>query len=294
MDATVESFIETVDGIPMGGLVARVENPRAVIVAMHGGAVSPHYFDAPGHPRHSLLRAGAAAGYTVIAPFRPGYGPSFEALGDGVSPARQVDLAFEVIDRMTAAHGRGSGVFTVGHSIGCVLTMRMAADVRGAEWLGIELSGTGILHPSDVVARLPEEQVGTPRPLPRELARELFWEPTELYLDIPTVFSKLPRHETEDGARWPALFPALAPHVAVPVRISLAEHEKWWEAPPRGLASMAELFTASPRVLTAEERGAGHNISVGVTACDYHARVLAFVDECVPAREGAGRNEKVV
>ncbi|HET9566670.1 MAG TPA: alpha/beta hydrolase, partial [Mycobacterium sp.] len=36
-----------VDGVPMSALVASVPEPRAVIVAVHGGATSAAYFDCP-------------------------------------------------------------------------------------------------------------------------------------------------------------------------------------------------------------------------------------------------------
>ena len=58
----------------MSARVAEAAEPRAVVVALHGGAVTSGYFDAPG--RASLLRAGAALGFTVIALDRPGYGSS--------------------------------------------------------------------------------------------------------------------------------------------------------------------------------------------------------------------------
>ena len=48
----------SVDGVPMSGLVADAPDPRAVIVAVHGGATSAAYFDCPGHPELSLLRLG--------------------------------------------------------------------------------------------------------------------------------------------------------------------------------------------------------------------------------------------
>lgn len=74
MDVTPFEF--DIDGVPMSGLLSAVPNPRAVIIALHGGASRPDYFDAPGHPQHSLLRMGALLGFTVIAPDRPGYGSS--------------------------------------------------------------------------------------------------------------------------------------------------------------------------------------------------------------------------
>ena len=65
-----------VDGVPMSALVAEAPTPRAVIVAIHGGGTTALYFDCPGHPESSLLRAGVAHGYTVVALDRPGYGSS--------------------------------------------------------------------------------------------------------------------------------------------------------------------------------------------------------------------------
>lgn len=53
-----------VDGVPMSGLVAEADGqPRAVVVALHGGASTAAYFDCPGHPRLSLLRLGARLGF---------------------------------------------------------------------------------------------------------------------------------------------------------------------------------------------------------------------------------------
>jgi pimeloyl-ACP methyl ester carboxylesterase len=61
-----------VDSIPMSALMAEAPRPRAVIVALHGGAATSAYFDAPDRPRLSLVRTGAALGFTVIALDRPG------------------------------------------------------------------------------------------------------------------------------------------------------------------------------------------------------------------------------
>jgi len=60
---------------------------------------------------------------------------------------------------------------------------------------------------------------------------------------------------------------------------------------PPALAEIAALFTASPRVVTEEQPGSGHNLSLGLAAPAYHLKVLAFAEECALAREdqsGAG------
>jgi len=47
-------------------------------------------------------------------------------------------------------------------------------------------------------------------------------------------------------------------------------------------------FSASPRVVTDEQAGGGHNLSLGLSAMAYHLKVLAFADECALARSTPG------
>ena len=57
------------------------------------------------------------------------------------------------------------------------------------------------------------------------------------------------------------------------------------------MREITAMFSAAPRFTVHRQLGAGHNISLGHTAADYHAEVLAFVDECVTAsrsEEAAG------
>src|ERR1700739_2818373 len=135
-----------VDGVPMSALVAEApdtEGPKAVIVAIHGGGTTAMYFDCPGHPSFSLLRTGAAAGFTVVALDRPGYGSSAPYPDAMTQPEQRVNLAYGAVDRILGERPRGAGVVVMGHSGGCELAMRMGADERGADLLGIELAGTG-------------------------------------------------------------------------------------------------------------------------------------------------------
>ena len=128
----IQPRLVIVDGVPMSALVAEAPDPRAVIVAIHGGGTTALYFDCPGHPESSLLRAGAAHGYTVIAIDRPGYGSSAaypEAVAD---PAQRVALAYGTVDRILGDRPRGAGLFLMAHSGGCELALRMAADDASA------------------------------------------------------------------------------------------------------------------------------------------------------------------
>lgn len=284
---TVRPRLVMVDGVPMSALVAEAMDakaPKAVIVAIHGGGTTAIYFDCPGHPALSLLRTGAAAGYTVVALDRPGYGSSAPYPEAMVRPEQRIDLAYGAVDRILGERPRGAGLFLMGHSGGCELAMRMGADDRGGGLLGIELAGTGRhYHP----AAREILKVATRERRPAGL-RELLWHPEELYppevLNGATVSPTAPSYEDQMVANWARQdFPALAPAVRVPVHFSIAEHEKVWQNDPSAMTEIAGLFSAAPSFTVHRQPDAGHNMSLGHTAADYHAEVLSFAHECAAA-----------
>lgn len=281
-----------VDGVPMSALVRQVPQPRAVVLALHGGSARSAYWDCPNHPRLSLLRTGAALGFTVVALDRPGYagsGGHAEAAGD---PERRADLAHAAVDRLLAARPRGAGLFVVGHSIGCELALRMAAGARGADLLGVGLAGIGRHHHAAALTILEGA-----RPDPSAAGRaglwRLLWQPERLYPpDIvggAAISSRTPAYEGAVADLWAArLFPELAARVRVPVHYTLGEHERIWRAGPEALADVAGMFAAAPHVAVDEQADGGHNLSVGWTATAYHLKVLSFVEECAVRRESGG------
>ena len=271
-----------VDGVPMSGLVAEAAEPRAVVVAFHGGASTAAYFDCPGHPRLSLLRLGAELGYTMIALDRPGYGSSAPYPDAMAHPDQRVALAYGVVDKLASA--RGAGLFLVGHSAGCELAVRMATDERAADAgvIGLELAGTGIQY-SDATAEMMKTATASQRPAG---LREVIWQPAHLY--PPDVLSGMTNsasgaaYEVDATRNWPGQdFPALAARVAVPVQFSVAEYERVWRSDPETLAQIGGMFTASPRFVLNEQIGTGHNISLSHSAAAYHLKVLSFVEQCV-------------
>ncbi|MEB3979896.1 alpha/beta hydrolase [Mycobacterium sp. 663a-19] len=283
-----------VDGVPMSALVAEAtQGPKAVIVAIHGGGTTAMYFDCPGHPSFSLLRTGAAAGFTVVALDRPGYGSSAPYPEAVAQPQQRVDLAYGAVDRILGQQQRGAGVFVMGHSGGCELAMRMAADDRGADLLGIELAGTG-RHWHPAARELLKSATRQSRPAGM---RELLWHPERLYppevLSGATVYPGAPPYEDLMVSNWARQdFPALAPAVRVPVHFSIAEHEKVWQTDDSALTEISDMFSGAPRFAVHRQPDAGHNISLGYTAPDYHAAVLSFADECVVARENPTATEE--
>ncbi|RRR47556.1 alpha/beta fold hydrolase [Mycolicibacter terrae] len=281
------------DGVPMSALLAEVPEPRAVVVALHGGGTTSAYFDCPGQPQLSLPRTGAALGYTVIALDRPGYGSSAlypEAMD---APEQRVRLAYRALDRILGDRARGAGLFVLGHSNGCELALRMAVDERGAELLGLELAGTGLHY--QAAAR---DALSTAGPGQRPVGlRELLWEPASLYPDevLRGVLQASPgaQYEAAMVTAWPRTdFPALAARVGVPVRFTFAEHERIWQSDSAAQREIREIFTATPNFTSNEEPGSGHNLSVGFGAQRYHRSVLSFVEDCA-ASVGAAQDSEV-
>ncbi|WP_156687233.1 alpha/beta hydrolase [Mycobacterium sp. Marseille-P9652] len=270
----------------MSALVAEAEQPKAVIVAIHGGGTTATYFDCPGHPSLSLLRSGAAAGFTVVALDRPGYGSSGPYPEAMALPEQRVDLAYGAVDRILGDRPRGAGLFIMSHSGGCELAIRMGADDRGAHLLGIEFAGTGRHYHPDAREIL---KTATRERRPAGL-RELLWHPERLYppevLNGATVSPTAPAYEDQMVSDWARkTFPTLAPAVRVPVHFSIAEHEKVWQSDASAVAEVQALFSRVPRFEVHRQPEAGHNISLGHTAADYHTKVFSFADECVAAGE---------
>lgn len=278
-----------VDGVPMSGLVAAVQEPRAVVVAFHGGASTAAYFDCPAHPRLSLLRTGAALGFTVVALDRPGYGSSAPYPDAMQQPEQRVALAYGAVDKILSANPRGAGVFLLGHSAGCELAVRMATDDRAEHVpvIGLELAGTGVRYDA-TMADIMKSATATRRPAG---LRDVLWQPAELY--PPDVLSGMTNsstgalYEVEVTKNWPRQdFPALAPRVRVPVQFSVAEHERVWQSDPETLTQIGAMFASSPRFVVNEQSGTGHNMSLSLNAAAYHKKVLSFVEDCVAAQQG--------
>ncbi|WP_029110002.1 alpha/beta fold hydrolase [Mycobacterium sp. URHD0025] len=267
-----------VDGVPMSALVAESPDPRAVVVALHGGATTSAYFDCPGHPELSLLRSAVDHGYTAIALDRPGYGAS-AAYPDAMARAEQrVALAFGAVERIAGS----ADLFLLGHSMGCELALHLA--VARPEVLGVSLAGTGRrYHPAAQQLLKDASPVNRPRGL-----RELLWEPARLYpSDVigAGLSAGGTAYEGDVIKSWSRQdFPELAGQTKVPVQFLAGEFENVWESDPEALAGIAAMFTASPRVQTGELADSGHNLSVGLTAAGYHRSVLSFADECVAGR----------
>lgn len=277
-----------IDGIPLSYRASWAPQPRAVVLALHGGGTDSSYFDCPGRPRLSLIRTGPPLGFTVIALDRPGYGASHAHQEKVTDPVRRVELTYAALDHLLASRPHGAGVFLMAHSAGSELAIRMAAEERGRALLGLEVAGTGQEHHPRFTARWAEHgELGIRRPA-RSRMRDLLWGPSRLYpADVfggTAIGAPSPAYEAQ-ARDWVREFPELAARVRVPVHYTLGDHEAVWSPGERALKAFASVFTSSPRVRVHEQPDSGHNLSLGHSARAYHLGVLSFVEECAVFRE---------
>lgn len=267
-------------GIALSALLVEPQHtaPRAVVVAVHGGGMTAGYFDGTAHPDQSLLLLGASLGYTVLAVDRPGYGQSAAVLPDGQTLAEQTGLLRAALADFASRYPTGAGLFLLAHSFGGKLALCTAADPgETPRLLGLDISGCG--HRYAAVPAANGDGKDTRR----------HWGPLSLYPPdtfrfCATVVAPMPLREASELGRWPELFPDVAPRVRVPVRLTFAEHERWWHHGEEDLADLRARLSAAPRVQIDRQPDAGHNISLGWAARAYHLRALAFLEDCLTAR----------
>jgi pimeloyl-ACP methyl ester carboxylesterase len=288
---TVDVVIDA-DGVPISGLLAVPDSePRALVVALHGGGLRAVYFDGRVHSDTSFLTLAAGLGHVALSLDRPGYGASAATLPDGLHLPDQARVTLAAIEVFRSEHGIDAPLVLLGHSFGMKLALQIAATANANGLIGVDCSGAGVRYNHELRSYPGLDPDGTISLTAAE-RMELFWGPAHLYppraLDRdhrPTA--PVPSAEAVDSVAWPELLREIAPKVRVPVRYTVADGERWWDVRPETLAEFVALFTASPRVEVAHQVRAGHNISLGWTARAYHLHVSAFVEECLVDRAAA-------
>ncbi|GAA4000325.1 alpha/beta hydrolase [Streptomyces marokkonensis] len=269
--------------VQLSALLARPATaPTAVVVAVHGSGMRAGYFDSRARAGQSLLALGAQLGYTVLAVDRPGYGLSRDRFPGGLALPGQARVLQSALGSFGRAHDTGAGFFVVGHSNGGKLALALAGHAPPSRLIGVDVSGVGT-RPAVAADDLPG-------PAGHGDWRR-HWGALRLYPPDAFRFGRdliapVPAAEAAEAPDWPATYPRLAARIRVPVRFTFAEQERWWLNDD---ASVAELLRPlrAPRAEVDHLPDAGHNISLGWAARTYHLRVLAFLEECLLARDAA-------
>jgi pimeloyl-ACP methyl ester carboxylesterase len=274
------------------------EPPRGVILALHGSGYTAGYWDGPHDSSTSLLKLGRAVGFRVVAVDRPGYGASRGLPGS----RRTLDAQAEVLGALAVSVTAESGsvpLFLVGHSMGSLLAVRLAAVEAIEHVVGLEVSGLPARWRPEMRAAVEELLAGRPTALSTGIDRlATYFGPVGSFdprvLEVESTFSqRIPRLEMAQSLESPSLLPRLAPRVVAAVHYTMAEFEGSIPGGPDGLAYGLSLFSGAARTVANVEPNAGHNVSLHRGGRAYHLRVLAFFEELIAqtARSGPEAND---
>jgi pimeloyl-ACP methyl ester carboxylesterase len=266
--------------------------PRALIFAIHGGSYTSRYFGFESLAGGTLFDLAPRLGYAVLAIDRPGYGAAADRPLDFDGQAKALAAA---IREAAARYGAGgAGTFLIGHSIGAMLAMLIAAHEDAGALLGLDLSGAGVVYRADSLAglRAYAALADPPRAPHREARRARMFGPlwTRSEAAVEEDFATAPLsqpHEIREALGWGERMKAVAARIALPVNFMVGEYDALWESSPEAIAQIRAAFTAAPRAEIRRQPGSGHcnHLHRAGRACNL--RALAFFDECLIVRDGA-------
>lgn len=259
--------------------------PRALIVALHGGTYTSKYFDTPSS---ALLEFCASLGYSILALDRPGYGSATSVPFDQLSFDGQVPILRQALVEVWQRYGQQSaGMFLIGHSIGGMIALLLAAEKPHESLLGMNMTGSGALYNEqtkvafaslvsdeptvmmDIAIKL-RAMYGPEWSYPAEQAQ---YDPQR---DVPTAAIEL-----AEAQLWGARLPGVAAQVRVPVQFIVPEYDHLWRPDAEAISHVADMFSAAPFVDVGVQRMAGHSVELHTLARAFYMKVLSFVEECI-------------
>jgi pimeloyl-ACP methyl ester carboxylesterase len=269
--------------------VPAVEIPGLpLLVALHGGTYTSAYFGVAGGPSGSFLDIAARNGFAVLTVDRPGYGMSTPLPEEENTFARQA----EILDGVIAAALElwpASGVVLVGHSIGGMISLEIAARHPGWPLVAVATSGNGARIPAggaaEALASLPLSGV-VDLPVPERDG--VMFGPAGSFTESAQIaahgsYAPTPFVELVRAPVWAAeRLSAVAAAVEVPVQTVLAAHDALWDSSAAALADYESRFPglASATVLPFT----GHSIDHHLMGSALDLMQLGFAQSCLALR----------
>ena len=262
-----------------------------LLVALHGGTYTSQYFGVAGGPSGSFLDIAGRNGFSVLTIDRPGYGESTLLPEEENTFARQAEILDGVIAEALEVWP-APGVVLVGHSIGGMISLEIAA--RHPRWplVAVATSGNGARIPAggaaEALGSLPLSGVVD---LPVAERDGVMFGPAGSFTDAsrnaahdsyaPTPFVELVLAPVWARER----LSAVAAAVEVPVQTVLAAHDALWDSSAAALADYQSRFTspASATVLPFT----GHSIDHHLMGVALDLMQLGFAQECMALRAQA-------
>jgi pimeloyl-ACP methyl ester carboxylesterase len=259
-----------------------------LLVALHGGTYTSGYFSVAGGPAGSFLDIAARNGFAVLTVDRPGYGESTLLPEDENTFARQAEILDGVIAEALTVWP-AAGVVLVGHSIGGMIGLEIAA--RHPQWplLGVTTSGNGARIPAggaaEALGSLPLSGV-VDLPVPERDG--VMFGPAGTFTEAareaahgsyaPTPFVELVRAPVWARER----LSTVAAAVEVPVLTVLAAHDALWDSSPEARADYESRFTVP--VTAPVLPGTGHSVDHHLMGAALDLMQLGFAQECLALR----------
>ena len=268
-------------------------NPRALLVAIHGGSYTSKYFDTPSS---SLFDFCASLGYSILALDRPGYGAAASVPVEQLSFDNQVSVLQRALEVIWNDYGQQSaGMFLIGHSIGGMISLLLAAENPHKRLLGMNMTGAGGLSNEQtkvafaslvsdeptVMADIAIKVMAMYGPEWSYLKEQAQYDPER---DVPTAVKEL-----GEAATWGARLPQVAAKVRIPVQFIVPEHDHLWRADAEALGPVAAMFSAAPFVDVGVQRMAGHSAELHILARAFYMKILSFAEECILYRSNLSR-----
>jgi len=293
----IEPTVVQTKDIALSGLsVKPADRPaKGLILALHGGSYSAGYWNYADVRGSSLMALAASLGFAVLAVDRPGYGASHDFDPTRLGLDSQVEFFFDAIEAWSRENDFNGPVFVIGHSIGGILTLLMAAHARGSRLSGVDVLGVPFKFPeTEAGAEVNSwSMTGTHVPFPDEKARKwLMYGPESTYDAKAFAYdSTLPRPmpvaEYRDALAMPSAWANVLPRIRLPVQFTLAEFEVMQATGWSTLRDVEALLHNSANAAVRLQKASGHNASDHRIARAYHMRAIAFFEECLALEANA-------
>jgi pimeloyl-ACP methyl ester carboxylesterase len=283
----------TVDGYTVAATLHLAGAPHPgspLLVALHGGTFTSEYFCIAGSPTGSFVDIATRNGFSVLRMDRPGYGASDLLPEDENTFVRQAELLDSAISCMLDDCAAET-VVLVGHSIGGIVALEIAA--RQPDWrlTGVTISGMGAAIPAGGAA----EQLGALPftgvvDLPFKEREPLWYGPAssvsaDAVVSARSSFAPAPMIELKSAPKWAAQrLDEAALAITVPIHHTLGEFDALWDASPSARDLFLAKFNPTLAVHSEIMAGVGHCIDHHLLGAAMHYSQLAFAHQCMLAQ----------